>query len=65
MHYKPEEIPILTPDHGNGSMRSIKAGEMEIGANWVKAPKRRSSQTRSTTRPAIISKSIRTRISRN
>ena len=38
MHYKPEDIPILTPDHGNGYMRSIKAGDMEIGATWVKGP---------------------------
>jgi hypothetical protein len=38
MHYKPEDIPILTPDYGNGCMRSIKAGTMEIGATWVTAP---------------------------
>ena len=38
MHYKPEEIPILTPDTGDGCMRSIKAGNMEIGATWVRKP---------------------------
>jgi hypothetical protein len=38
MHYKPEDIPILTPDHGNGCMRSVRAGRMEIGATWVTRP---------------------------
>lgn len=38
MHYKPEDIPLLAPDHGNGCMRSIKAGNMEIGASWITAP---------------------------
>ncbi|MDG2307692.1 MAG: hypothetical protein P8R42_24165 [Candidatus Binatia bacterium] len=37
MHYKPEDIPILTPDYGNGCMRSVKAGNMELGATWVKS----------------------------
>jgi hypothetical protein len=38
MHYKPEDIPILTPDFGNGCMRSIKGGDFEIGASWIKGP---------------------------
>jgi hypothetical protein len=35
MHYKLDDIPILAPDYGVGYMRSIKAGDMEIGATWV------------------------------
>lgn len=39
MHYRLDEIPFLTPDHGNGScFRSVKAGDMEIGATWVTEP---------------------------
>lgn len=40
MHFKPEEIPLITPpDSGGGCMRSIKAGEMEIGFTWTTAPR--------------------------
>src|SRR3546814_18677322 len=38
MHFKPEEIPLITPESGSGGggcMRSIKAGEMEIGFTWT------------------------------
>ena len=38
MHVKPEDIPILTPDRGNGCLRSIKAGTMELSASWVRGP---------------------------
>jgi hypothetical protein len=39
MHYKLDEIPLLTPENANGScMRSIKAGDMEIGATWTTEP---------------------------
>ncbi|MBX3314196.1 MAG: hypothetical protein KF906_07730 [Actinobacteria bacterium] len=39
MHFQPEDIPVLTPDHGGGGMRSIKAGDtnMEIGYSWCTA----------------------------
>ena len=37
MHFKPEEIPLITPETpGGGCMRSIKAGEMEIGFTWMR-----------------------------
>lgn len=40
MHFKPEDIPLITPPPGpgRGCMRSIKAGEMEIGATWTAGP---------------------------
>lgn len=38
MHFKPEEIPLRSKDYGTGYMRSIKAGEMEIGASWITKP---------------------------
>lgn len=39
MHFKPEEIPKITPDNeGGGCMRSIKAGDMEIGFTWTGGP---------------------------
>lgn len=37
MHYRPQDIPILTQS-STGCMRSIKAGNMEIGASWVTEP---------------------------
>jgi hypothetical protein len=37
MHYKPEDIPILT-ETSNGCLRSIKAGDMELGASWILGP---------------------------
>ncbi len=41
MHFKPEEIPLITPEASaeNGCMRSIKAGDMEIGFTWTKGPR--------------------------
>jgi len=40
MHFKPEEIPLITPENsGGGCMRSIKAGEMEIGFTWTTGPR--------------------------
>src|SRR3546814_13760725 len=42
MHFKPEEIPLITPESGSGGggcMRSIKAGEMEIGFTWTTGPR--------------------------
>jgi hypothetical protein len=40
MHFKPEEIPRITPESpGGGCMRSIKAGEMEIGFTWTTGPR--------------------------
>jgi hypothetical protein len=41
MHFKPEEIPLITPPSSDsgGCMRSIKAGEMEIGFTWTKGPR--------------------------
>jgi hypothetical protein len=42
MHFKPEEIPLITPQSSDGSggcMRSIKAGELEIGFTWTKGPR--------------------------
>jgi hypothetical protein len=41
MHFKPEEIPLLTPQSnaGGGCMRSIKAGEMDIGFTWTTGPR--------------------------
>ncbi|MFT3930289.1 MAG: hypothetical protein QM709_08335 [Spongiibacteraceae bacterium] len=40
LHFKPEDIPLITapPTETTGCMRSIKAGEMEIGATWTKGP---------------------------
>jgi hypothetical protein len=39
MHYKLEDVPLLTPISESGScMRSVKAGEMEIGATWTTEP---------------------------
>jgi hypothetical protein len=39
MHFKPEEIPLISPQNGGGGcMRSIKVGEMEIGATWTTRP---------------------------
>ena len=39
MHYKLEDIPVISGDAENGGcMRSIKAGEMEIGATWTTGP---------------------------
>ena len=39
MHFKLDEIPLLTPeDTKGGCMRSIKAGDMEIGATWTTEP---------------------------
>src|SRR6266849_6500852 len=39
MHFKREEIPLLTTENSGGCMRSIKAGEMEIGFTWTDGPK--------------------------
>lgn len=45
MHFKPEEIPLVTPPESSGSsgsngcMRSIQAGELEIGFTWTKGPR--------------------------
>ncbi len=41
MHFKPEEVPLITADRTetSGCMRSIKAGEMEIGFTWTAGPK--------------------------
>jgi len=40
MHFKPEQIPLITPENsGGGCMRSIKAGEMEIGFTWTTGPR--------------------------
>lgn len=41
MHFKLEEIPLITPPPTatSGCMRSIKAGEMEIGATWTAGPR--------------------------
>ena len=41
MHFKPEEIPLITPQNGSGGgcMRSIKAGDMEIGFTWTAGPR--------------------------
>ena len=40
MHFKPEDIPLITPDRDGqrGCMRSIKAGDMEIGFTWTAGP---------------------------
>ena len=38
MHFKREEIPYLTPPGGGGCMRSIKAGDFEIGFTWIDGP---------------------------
>ncbi|OBB84846.1 MULTISPECIES: hypothetical protein [Mycobacterium] len=40
MHFQPDDIPSLTPDHGSGGMRSIRAGatNMEIGYSWCRTP---------------------------
>jgi hypothetical protein len=39
MHYKLEDVPLLTPGDGSGGcMRSVKAGDMEIGATWTTGP---------------------------
>jgi hypothetical protein len=39
MHFKPEEVPLITPEtEGGGCMRSIKAGELEIGFTWTAGP---------------------------
>ena len=36
MHYKPEDIPVLSFYPGNtGCMRSIKAGEMQMAGVWA------------------------------
>ncbi len=38
MHFKPEEIPLIAGTEDGGCMRSIKAGEMEIGFTRTIAP---------------------------
>jgi hypothetical protein len=38
MHFKRDEIPYLNPPSAGGCMRSIKAGEMEIGFTWTEGP---------------------------
>jgi hypothetical protein len=39
MHFKPEEVPLLTPEGMQGGcMRSIKTGEMEISFTWADGP---------------------------
>lgn len=40
MHFKLEDIPLITPQtEGGGRMRSIKAGDMEIGCTWTAGPR--------------------------
>jgi hypothetical protein len=38
MHFKRDEIPMITPEGATGCMRSIKAGAMEIGFTWTGGP---------------------------
>jgi hypothetical protein len=39
VHFKPADIPLIGKDSNGGHvMRSIKAGDMEIGASWIECP---------------------------
>lgn len=40
MHFRPEDIPRISPETpGGGCMRSIQAGEMDIGFTWTTGPR--------------------------